>query len=79
MQRTQDSINNFIFWINPVNWFKALWAWVDGSISTGALDAPFISVSIGLVILIMLGAKWPKKYLFWGWVVFWLLRGFICV
>lgn len=72
-----DSINRFFYWINPVNMFKEAWGWLDCTISSGALDIPFLAASIVLIWLIMLGAKWPKKWIFWGWVIFWTLRGFI--
>ena len=81
----QESINNLNknmeslgFWINPVNWFKEGWAWIDYTVGSGTLDVPFLAGTIISIWLIMLGAEWPKKVLFWGWIIFWTLRGFIC-
>ena len=75
----KESIDSFRYWINPINWVKELWSWLHINISTGFLDGPFLIYSIVLIWLLMFGAKWPKKWLFWGWVVFWILRGFIFI
>lgn len=48
-------------------------------LAAGWADGYFIAGSIICVWLIMLGAKWPRILLFWAWIVFWILRGFIFV
>ena len=79
LDRLNDSIATYMYWINPINLVKEGWGWLEANISAGALDVPFIAASIVLVWLIVFGAKWPKKYLYWGWLGFWVLRGFIFV
>lgn len=74
-----DKLDAFIYWINPVHWVKDGWRSLEQLFAGGTIDEPFIAASIILVILIGLGANWPKKWLFWGWVVYWLLRGFVFV
>jgi murein DD-endopeptidase MepM/ murein hydrolase activator NlpD len=71
-----DSIG---YWINPVNWVKELWAFLDKAFSSGSLDMPLLAVTIAAIWAIMLGAEKPKKWIFWTWVIFWLLRGVIFV
>lgn len=69
-----DSIKAFtgdvIHWLDPRTWYTEL----HDLFITGVLDTPFIVGTIGGVVLLMMGASWPKKWLFWGWVVFWVLR-----
>ncbi|NOV01321.1 M23 family metallopeptidase [Paenibacillus planticolens] len=69
-----DAIKEFtgkvIHWLNPHTWYTEL----HDLFVSGALDTPFILGTIGGVILLMMGASWPKKWLFWGWVIFWVLR-----
>ena len=74
-----DGVNNFIYWVNPVNWVKEGWQLLETSISTGAWDIPLLIITIVAVWLLMLGAKTPAKIVFWGWVAFWVLRGVIFV
>ena len=77
IDRFTNSVDNFFYWINPINWVKEGWAWLDQNISSGSLDVPFMAASIILIWLIIFGAKWPKKYLYWGWLCFWVLRGVV--
>lgn len=77
IEKLNHNLDRLAFWINPANWVKEGWAWLDHIIGGGRLDIPFMATSIVLVWLIMLGAEWPKKVLFWGWIIFWTLRGFI--
>lgn len=79
LENLNNRIDTYMYWINPINWVKEGWTWLDVNISAGALDVPFMAASIVLIWLIVFGAKWPKKYLFWGWLAFWTLRGFIFI
>jgi murein DD-endopeptidase MepM/ murein hydrolase activator NlpD len=67
----------FVYWINPIHWVEHGWKWLDTNISNGALDVPLIVFTIVVIWLTMLGARNPKKYAFWVWIVFWILRGVI--
>lgn len=73
----QNSVDNFTYWINPINWVKEGWDFLGFNMRTGALDVPFMAASIILIWLIIFGAKWPKKTLYWGWLGFWTLRGVV--
>jgi uncharacterized membrane protein YczE len=56
----------FLFWNEIGAYFKM-----------GALDVPLIAGSIIGVWLAMLGARWPRAVIFWAWVIFWVLRGYV--
>lgn len=71
VNQAADAWDTFIYWINPVHWWDTLGAYV---VSPEA----FFSVAIATCLLIGLwglGAQWPKKAIFWGNIVFWILRG----
>jgi murein DD-endopeptidase MepM/ murein hydrolase activator NlpD len=74
LNNTLDSIGKFFhqlgYWLNPVN----LWHELDKVFSSGALDTPLIVATIAGILLLMGGAKWPKRWILWGWVIFWILR-----
>lgn len=71
-----DGVGEWLaYWGNPATWYEL----IAETFRTGALDVPFMAGSIILIWFIMFGADWPKKYIYWGWVVFWTLRGFIFV
>lgn len=74
-----NKVDNFVYWINPVNWFKEAGEGIYHLVSSGNLDVPLLIVTIAGIWLIMLGAKKPKKLLFWTWIGFWLLRGVLWV
>lgn len=57
-------------WLNPNTWVTEL----HYLFHSGLLDTPLIVATIAGILLWIGGAKWHKKYLFWGWVVFWILR-----
>lgn len=80
----QDSLDTFNqnfesvkYWLSPVNWFieanKGL-HWLINQPETGIF---LMGGTIVGIWLIMLGANFPKKYLFWSWIIYWTLRGFI--
>lgn len=80
LNEINDSVNSVgsffrevLYWLNPVNLYKEL----DHVFDAGLLDVPLIIATIIGILLLMGGAKWPKKWLFWGWVVFWILRGVV--
>lgn len=79
IQGLNDRIDKIGYWINPVNWVKELWGFLDTLFKSGALDNALIVATIGAIMLIMLGAEKPKKYIFWTWVIYFILRGFIFV
>lgn len=69
--------------LNPLYWagtgIKVGWSWLGDNVSAGALDAPFMAGSIILIWFLMFGAKWPKKWLYWAWIAFWAIRGFVFI
>lgn len=79
LEELNHKIDKIGYWINPVNWVKEAWAALHEVISTGSWDVPLICATMVCVILIGLGANFLKKWVFWGWVIFWILRGFVFV
>jgi hypothetical protein len=75
----KEGVQTFLYWINPFNWIKDGWILLSDAISNGSLDIPLILFTIIAVWLTVLGLKQPKKWAFWTWVIFWILRGFILV
>lgn len=75
LNKTLDGVGHFFhelgYWLNPVN----AWRELGNVFISGVLDTPLIVGTIIGILLLMGGAKWPKKWIFWGWVVFWILRG----
>lgn len=76
-----DTLNHnwesFKYWVNPVNWFveanRGLYTIINHEDTATVLMAGTI---IG-IWLIMADVKWVKKWLFWSWVIYWVLRGFV--
>lgn len=77
IKNLNEKIDFYFYWINPVNWIKEGYLYLEINISNGTFDYPFIAITIFLIWLIMLGANWPKKIIWWSWIIFWLLRGFV--
>jgi hypothetical protein len=67
------------YWINPKHFIPEGWEALGILFTSPDLAVWLIGGTIVGVWLIMLGATWPKKWLFWGWIVYWALRGFIFV
>ncbi len=75
-----DSIGEWLkYWLNPVNLGNEIWSGLDVLITSP--DTAFFLIGATIIggWLMMLGAKWPKKYLFWGWIIYWVLRGAVFV
>lgn len=83
-----EKIDELIYWLNPVHWFQHAWAGLRDLLhnawlafphlfQSGALDVPLIVGTMIGILLLMLGANWPKKWIFWGWILFWTLRGLV--
>jgi len=70
-------LDSFAYWANPVHWVTELWKLLDTLFSNGTMDIALLVGTIAAIWLIMLGAQKPKKYLFWSWIIFWLLRAVI--
>lgn len=73
MQCIGDFFQKVGYWLNPGN----LWRELSEVFASGTLDTPLIVGTIVGIILMMGGASWPKKWLFWGWAVFWFMRGVV--
>lgn len=72
-----SKLDHIIYMLNPLNWIKDLYLNIHSLVRSGTWDIPFLVATIILIWLWMFGAEWPKRYLFWGWIGFFLLRGFI--
>ena len=69
-----ESLHNFAdwcqHWTNPANWPNEL----EALLSSEGFENGFLAFTLILIIIRMLGAKWPTKWIFWGWVIYWILR-----
>jgi hypothetical protein len=70
-----NQVHGFCYWINPANVLRELWNALHYWVGEGPIDAIFIAATMVGVMLIKLGARWPKKVIFWGWLGYWILRG----
>lgn len=68
-------IDTFAYWCHPTHWVQGVWQYTDTLFKSGNADIYLLVGTIAAIWLIMLGAEKPKKYLFWTWIVFWILRG----
>jgi murein DD-endopeptidase MepM/ murein hydrolase activator NlpD len=72
-----NKLDTFMYWINPKHWFTEGWSALETFIlSADTATWVMCGTMIG-VWLMMAGLKQPKKYIFWGWIIFWVLRGFV--
>jgi hypothetical protein len=69
----------FVYWINPVNWVQEGWQALEALVLDPGTATWIMAGTVVGIWLIMFGARWPKKWIFWGWIVYWTLRGFIFV
>ena len=79
IQVLNDKIDHVIYWSNPVHWAQETWSLTDTLFTSGNADIALLIGTIAAIWLIMLGANKPKKYLFWTWIGFWILRGVVFV
>lgn len=79
IQNLNNRLDNIAYWANPWHWVQELWKLLDTLFASGTMDLALLVGTIGAIWLIMLGAEKPKKYLFWSWIMFWLLRAVIFV
>lgn len=77
IDRLNKSVDNFIYWINPGHWFEAACNSIYNTVHSGSLDVPFLILTIVAIWAVMLGANRVKKWTFWAWVGFWILRGLV--
>ncbi|GMK49133.1 hypothetical protein PghCCS26_62630 [Paenibacillus glycanilyticus] len=73
LRSISDFGHSVAHYLNPVTWWNGL----EQAFSSGALDSPLMIGTIVGIILMMGGARWPKKWIAWGWAIFWLLRGMV--
>lgn len=78
-QELNQSIENIGYWVNPKNWVVEAWNAFEALIVSPDTATWLLGGTIIGIWLVMLGAKWPKKWVFWGWIVYWTFRGFIFV
>lgn len=75
VRAASDAVKKIVYWLDPRNVHEEIKEFLYETIAGGKLDEPMIIGTMGGIILIGLGAQWPKKWIFWGWVTFWILRG----
>lgn len=74
-----STIDKIVYYINPANWVKDSLNWLHINMLNGSLDESLLVVTIVVIWLTMFGAKRPKKYCFWTWVLYLILRGFVFI
>lgn len=77
LQGLNDTLHDIGYWINPVNLAREAWQGLEWLVTNPETANFLMSGSIIGIILVMFGAKWPKKWLFWAWLIYWTLRGFV--
>ena len=70
-----QKIDAVVYWLNPIH----IWQGIGDLIASPATGVFLMSGTIIGIWLIAFGAKTPKKFIFWTWVGYWLLRGFVFV
>lgn len=75
IQALNDKVDQIVYWGNPAHWVTGIWDATSDLFHSGNADIFLLIATIGAIWLIQLGAQKPKKYLFWSWIVFWVLRG----
>jgi hypothetical protein len=73
------TVDKIGYWLNPKNLFTEAWQGLDVIIHSPDTALFIIAATIIGFWLIALGLKLPKKILFWGWIIYWILRGFVFV
>lgn len=71
---TTETLEAIGYWINPKNLFTEAWQGLEWLMLNPATGHFLIGGTIVGIWLIMFGANWPKRYVFWGWVSYWGLR-----
>jgi murein DD-endopeptidase MepM/ murein hydrolase activator NlpD len=74
-----DKLDAIGYWMNPKHLLSEGWEALGNLMVNPEVAIWLMGGTIIGAWLIMLGAKWPKKYLFWGWILYWALRGFVFV
>lgn len=74
-----NKIDSIAYWSHPANWAKSGWHTLNIFFNSGNADIYLLVGTIAAIWLVMLGAKKTRTYLFWGWIVFWLLRAVVFV
>lgn len=74
-----DKLDTIGYWINPKNLLSEAWQGLEWLIYNPDVAVWLMGGTIIGIWIIALGAKWPKKWLFWSWIVYWVLRGFVFV
>lgn len=65
------------YWVNPLNWFVELNKGLDFVVNHEYTATGVMAFTIIAIWLVMANANWVKKYVFWTWVIYWVLRGFV--
>jgi hypothetical protein len=78
-ENIQNFQDGFTYWVNPKNWFIEGWQGLEHLIHDPGTAVVLIAGTIIGGWLIACGVKWPKKIIFWSWVGYWILRGFVFV
>lgn len=70
-----EKLDAIVYWLNPVH----IWQGFGDLITSPTTSIFLMAGTIIGIWFIAFGAQTPKKVIFWSWVGYWLLRGFVFV
>lgn len=70
-----QKINTFMYWANPLHWFEYLGEQVSTWINSDAFDWSICAALMIGIGLWMFGMNWHKKYMFWMFISYLVIRG----
>lgn len=77
VQQIGDWLEKAAYWMDPRNAHKELWTWADATIKSPETAYYMMGGTMIGVVLISMGAQWPKKPIFWGWITYWILKAMV--
>lgn len=73
------TVDKIGYWLNPKNLFTEAWQGLDALVHSPEAAIFLMAAAIISIIFRALDVRLPLKITFWGWVAYWILRGFIFV
>lgn len=74
-----DNMAAIGYWLNPKNLFTEIWQGLETLIYSPDTAVFLMVAAIIALIFRVFDVKTPFKVVFWTWVAYWILRGFIFV
>lgn len=73
------TVDKISYWINPKNFFNEAWGGLEKLVLSPDAAVFLMVCAIISIIFRALDIKLPLKLTFWGWVAYWVLRGFVFI